>query len=79
MCDLFHFCLCCSQVTVSAWLTEIGLQQYESVLVEEGYKEITYLTDITVEKLREVGIIKQGHVKKFVRSLAVLRQLQEGE
>ena len=64
---------------MSAWLTEIGLQQYESVLVEEGYKEITYLTDITVEKLREVGITKQGHVKKFVRSLAVLRQLQEGE
>ena len=64
---------------MSAWLSEIGLQQYEGVLVEAGYDEIEYLTDITEEELNEVGMTKQGHVKKFVRSLAVLGKLSEGE
>lgn len=58
-------------------MSEIGLQQYEGVLVEAGYDEIEYLTDITEEELNEVGVTKQGHVKKFVRSLAVLGKLSE--
>lgn len=64
---------------MSAWLSEIGLKQYESALVEAGYDEIEYLTDITEEELSEVGMTKQGHVKKFVRSLAVLGKLSEGD
>lgn len=64
---------------MSAWLSAIGLQQYESVLVEAGYDDIEYLTDISIEELSEVGLTKQGHVKKFVRSLAVLGKLDEGE
>ena len=61
---------------MSAWLREIGLQQYESVLVEEGFDDIDYLADITEEDLHEVGISKQGHVKKFVRSISVLAELK---
>ena len=64
---------------MSAWLGEIGLQQYESMLEEAGYDDIEYLTDISVEELSEVGVTKQGHVKKFVRSLAVLGKLSEGK
>ena len=64
---------------MSAWLSEIGLQQYESVLEEAGYDDIEYLTDITAEELNEVGVTKQGHVRKFVKSLAVLEKLPEGD
>lgn len=64
---------------MSAWLSEIGLQQYESVLEEAGYDDIEYLTDIAAEELNEVGVTKQGHVRKFVKSLAVLEKLPEGD
>ena len=61
-----------------AWLREIGLSQYESALMDKGYDALEYLGSITEEKLNNVGMTKQGHVKKFFRSRTVLENLLEG-
>ena len=61
-----------------AWLREIGLSQYESALMDNGYGAFRFLEGITEEELNNVGMTKQGHVKKFFRSLTVLANLLEG-
>lgn len=38
----------------------IGLGQYYKVLVENGYENIDFITDITWEDLQEIGITKLG-------------------
>ncbi|KAG7266416.1 hypothetical protein CRUP_001981 [Coryphaenoides rupestris] len=40
------------------WLTAIGLSQYHQVLVQNGYENIDFITDITWEDLQEIGITK---------------------
>lgn len=40
----------------------IGLSQYYKVLVENGYENIDFITDITWEDLQEIGITKLGKV-----------------
>ena len=61
-----------------AWLREIGLSQYESALMDKGYDALEFLEGITEEELNNVGMTKQGHVKRFFRSLTVLANLLEG-
>lgn len=40
----------------------IGLSQYYKLLVENGYENIDFITDITWEDLQEIGITKLGKV-----------------
>lgn len=40
----------------------IGLAQYYKVLVDNGYENIDFITDITWEDLQEIGITKLGKV-----------------
>ncbi|XP_056264143.1 caskin-1 isoform X2 [Pseudoliparis swirei] len=63
------------------WLSAIGLNQYHQVLVQNGYENIEFITDITWEDLQEIGIIKLGHQKKLmlaVKRLAELQRSSEG-
>lgn len=41
----------------------IGLSQYYKVLVENGYENIDFITDITWEDLQEIGITKLGKAR----------------
>ena len=63
---------------MSKWLSEIGLSQYESALMDEGHDTLEYLTYISEEELTKVVKMKRGHVRKFFRSLALLGKLLEG-
>ena len=38
----------------------IGLTQYYQVLIQNGYENIDFITDITWEDLQEIGITKLG-------------------
>lgn len=42
----------------------IGLSQYHQILVQNGYENIEFITDITWEDLQEIGITKLGNLKK---------------
>lgn len=38
----------------------LGLAQYEPVLLDAGYDDIDFISDITAEELRDINITKKG-------------------
>ncbi|XP_032444169.1 caskin-1 isoform X3 [Xiphophorus hellerii] len=58
------------------WLSAIGLSQYHQVLVQNGYENIDFITDITWEDLQEIGITKLGHQKKLMLAVKRLAEMQ---
>ncbi|XP_053550395.1 caskin-1 [Bombina bombina] len=64
---------------LALWLAMIGLGQYYKVLVENGYENIDFITDITWEDLQEIGIIKLGHQKKLMLAVKKLAEIQKSE
>ncbi|XP_010838139.1 PREDICTED: caskin-1 [Bison bison bison] len=64
---------------LAVWLSMIGLAQYYKVLVDNGYENIDFITDITWEDLQEIGITKLGHQKKLMLAVRKLAELQKAE
>ncbi|XP_055752602.1 caskin-1 isoform X2 [Salvelinus fontinalis] len=64
--------------SLAEWLSAIGLSQYQQVLVQNGYENIDFITDITWEDLQEIGIIKLGHQKKLMLAVKRLAEMQRG-
>ncbi|XP_048349278.1 caskin-1 isoform X2 [Sphaerodactylus townsendi] len=64
---------------LALWLSMIGLAQYYKVLVENGYENIDFITDITWEDLQEIGITKLGHQKKLMLAVKKLAEIQKAE
>ncbi|KAL7405113.1 hypothetical protein ABVT39_023961 [Epinephelus coioides] len=61
------------------WLSHLGLSQYYQVLVQNGYENIDFISDISLEDLQEIGITKLGHQKKLMLGVKRLKDLQRGE
>ncbi|XP_015232855.1 PREDICTED: caskin-1-like isoform X2 [Cyprinodon variegatus] len=61
------------------WLSHLGLSQYYQVLVQNGYENIDFVSDISLEDLQEIGISKLGHQKKMMLGVKRLKELQRGE
>ncbi|KAI4785181.1 hypothetical protein KUCAC02_037913, partial [Chaenocephalus aceratus] len=66
------------EANLGEWLSAIGLSQYHQVLVQNGYENIEFITDITWEDLQEIGIIKLGHQKKLMLAVKRLAEMQRG-
>ncbi|XP_045071856.1 caskin-1 [Coregonus clupeaformis] len=64
--------------SLAEWLSAIGLRQYQQVLVQNGYENIDFITDITWEDLQEIGITKLGHQKKLMLAVKRLAEMQHG-
>ncbi|XP_014648890.1 PREDICTED: caskin-1 [Ceratotherium simum simum] len=64
---------------LAVWLSMIGLAQYYKLLVDNGYENIDFITDITWEDLQEIGITKLGHQKKLMLAVRKLAELQKAE
>ena len=47
-------------------------------MVDAGYDEIEYMTDITESDLKDIGITKKGHLRKLLKSIEKLNSLPEG-
>ncbi|KAM9345719.1 caskin-1 [Symphorus nematophorus] len=62
--------------SLGEWLSAIGLSQYHQVLVQNGYENIEFITDITWEDLQEIGITKLGHQKKLMLAVKRLAEMQ---
>uniref|UniRef100_A0A7N5ZXK0 CASK interacting protein 1 n=1 Tax=Anabas testudineus TaxID=64144 RepID=A0A7N5ZXK0_ANATE len=62
--------------SLGEWLSAIGLSQYHQVLVQNGYENIDFITDITWEDLQEIGINKLGHQKKLMLAVKRLAEMQ---
>uniref|UniRef100_A0A672PTU9 CASK interacting protein 1 n=1 Tax=Sinocyclocheilus grahami TaxID=75366 RepID=A0A672PTU9_SINGR len=63
--------------SLGEWLAMIGLSQYHQVLVQNGYENIEFITDITWEDLQEIGITKLGHQKKLMLAVKKLAEIQK--
>ncbi|XP_047434704.1 caskin-2-like isoform X6 [Mugil cephalus] len=61
------------------WLSHLGLSQYYQVLVQNGYENIDFVSDISLEDLQEIGITKLGHQKKMMLGVKRLKELQRKE
>ena len=42
------------------WLDLLGLSVYEQELIDAGYDDIDFISDITTEELQDLGITKKG-------------------
>ncbi|XP_013770588.1 caskin-1 isoform X3 [Pundamilia nyererei] len=62
--------------SLGEWLSSIGLSQYHQMLVQNGYENIDFITDITWEDLQEIGITKLGHQKKLMLAVKRLAEMQ---
>lgn len=41
----------------------LGLAQYEPVLLDAGYDDIDFISDITADELRDISITKKGELR----------------
>ncbi|GAA6086570.1 caskin-1 isoform X2 [Tachysurus ichikawai] len=57
---------------LAEWLSLIGLSQYYQTLVQNGYDNMDFVSDITLEDLQEIGITKLGHQKKLMLAVNCL-------
>lgn len=48
------------QPSVPVWLDLIGLSQYDQALIDAGYDDIDFISDITSEELEDIGITRRG-------------------
>ena len=53
------------QASVPEWLTLLNLTQYEQVLMDAGYDDIDFVSDITTEELQDIGITKKGTIISY--------------
>lgn len=48
------------QANLADWLSHLGLSQYYQVLMLNGYENMDFISDISLEDLQEIGITKLG-------------------
>lgn len=61
---------------ISKWLTEIHMQEYLNLFLENGYDCVEVIRDIKDEELAKIGISKAGHRKKILMGLDKLIQIE---
>ena len=69
--------------SINEWLSKLKLQQYESVLVAEGYDELRFLRDADtcdieelLERLVNEKVMKKPHSKTFMKYWDKLKDLE---
>ncbi|XP_077061424.1 caskin-1 isoform X4 [Siphateles boraxobius] len=65
--------------SLAEWLSAIGLNQYYQTLVQNGYDNMDFISDITLEDLKEIGITKLGHQKKLMLAVKRLSESPEAD
>src|SRR5215472_16268926 len=60
-----------ASVDVAAWLSGLGLQQYESVFRDNDI-DGAVLPSLTAEDLNDLGITSVGHRRRLLRAIAAL-------
>ncbi len=62
---------------IGAWLRAIGLSEYEAVFRENAI-DAEVLPNLTVDDLKEIGVLPVGHRRKLLSAISQLEQ-QPGE
>ena len=48
------------QESIGEWLMQLGLSQYDYVMLDSGYDDIDFVVSVTEEDLMDIGITKKG-------------------
>ncbi len=52
------------QASVPAWLSALGLSQYEGALLDAGYDDIDFVCEISIDELCDIGITMKGRFNR---------------
>uniref|UniRef100_A0A5S6MFW3 Lysosome-associated membrane glycoprotein 5 n=1 Tax=Xenopus tropicalis TaxID=8364 RepID=A0A5S6MFW3_XENTR len=55
--------------SVGEWLRAIGLERYEEGLIQNGWDDLEFLSDIVEEDLEEAGVLDPTHKRVILESL----------
>ena len=65
-----------SSVSLSQWLQSLSLSEYEEAFQQQGFTALHQVSGITQERLKEIGVVKLGHVKRILKNIP---QIMNGE
>lgn len=67
------------QSSIEEWLRLLRLEEYMQPLLNQGYKTVRDVTQLTWEDLEDIGIVKLGHQKKFLLAIKRVKDIISGK
>ncbi|UXI15617.1 hypothetical protein NH340_JMT01560 [Sarcoptes scabiei] len=64
--------------SLQEWLKLLNMDCYLNDLIQQGYRTIDRVTELTWEDLEDVGITKLGHQKKILLAIKKVKTLKSG-
>lgn len=58
-----------SSESISEWLQSLSLSDYEELLQKQGFTSLHQLSGLTQDRLREIGVVKLGHIKRILKNI----------
>lgn len=67
------------QGSIEEWLQLLRLEEYIQPLLEQNYKTVRDVTQVTWEDLEDIGIVKLGHQKKILLAIKRVKDIISGK
>ncbi|XP_032570972.1 caskin-2 isoform X2 [Drosophila sechellia] len=65
--------------SIEEWLQLLRLEEYIQPLLEQNYKTVRDVTQVTWEDLEDIGIVKLGHQKKILLAIKRVKDIISGK
>ncbi|XP_055383897.1 uncharacterized protein DDB_G0283357 isoform X1 [Condylostylus longicornis] len=65
--------------SIEEWLRLLRLEEYIQPLLEQNYKTVRDVTQVTWEDLEDIGIVKLGHQKKILLAIKRVKDIISGK
>ncbi|XP_068084564.1 caskin-2 isoform X2 [Anabrus simplex] len=65
--------------SMEEWLRLLRLEEYGPALLQQGYKTVEDVTQLTWEDLEDIGIVKLGHQKKILLAIKRVKDIRAGK
>ncbi|KAL5287763.1 hypothetical protein ACFFRR_008562 [Megaselia abdita] len=65
--------------SIEEWLRLLRLEEYIQPLLEQNYKTVRDVTQVTWEDLEDIGIVKLGHQKKILLAIKRVKDILSGK
>jgi hypothetical protein len=73
-----YFCILGPKGSVASWLQSLGLRQYESTLISNGFDDFAFMSPNILDEqdLLEIGILDAAHRETIINSCRALPQVK---
>ncbi|XP_037951791.1 uncharacterized protein LOC119682421 isoform X2 [Teleopsis dalmanni] len=65
--------------SIEEWLQLLRLEEYIQPLLDQSYKTVREVTQVTWEDLEDIGIVKLGHQKKILLAIKRVKDIISGK